>query len=205
MTSKNGFQLFHDVFDFVLDKEPVKEARKHDLVVLGQTYASLSEDQVSDVEQTNKSATSETAYTSPVSKDSPSEDKSQDKSQDQSQDQSEDRLKETIQTDINPEQPSTQQQDAFNQFAQLKLNEIKSFFQRVTSNNVTNPEKAPPAENTFSLISRGGAEWPADFLCDVDTRIWLTYRAGFPLIEKSPDGPSPLSFGSLLRGTLDLI
>ncbi|TID29970.1 hypothetical protein CANINC_001481 [Pichia inconspicua] len=46
--------------------------------------------------------------------------------------------------------------------------------------------------------------YPPEFLEDLKTRISLTYRYGFPLIEKDKNGPNPLSLGSLFRGTLDL-
>lgn len=46
--------------------------------------------------------------------------------------------------------------------------------------------------------------WPSDFISDVATRLWFTYRSGFPVIKRDPDGPSPLSLGSLFRGTLDV-
>lgn len=46
--------------------------------------------------------------------------------------------------------------------------------------------------------------WPKQFLQDVETRIWFTYRSGFPIIPRDPNGPSPVSVGSFFRGTLDL-
>lgn len=47
-------------------------------------------------------------------------------------------------------------------------------------------------------------ELPAGVQDDVRARIWITYRTGFPVIPRDPDGPSPLTFGALMRGTLDL-
>lgn len=43
--------------------------------------------------------------------------------------------------------------------------------------------------------------WPASFLSDVDSRMWLTYRTGFPLIPKAKQGPSTISIGGILRGS----
>lgn len=47
-------------------------------------------------------------------------------------------------------------------------------------------------------------KYSPEFLEDLRTKIFLTYRYGFPLIEKDKNGPNPLSLGSLFRGTLDL-
>lgn len=43
--------------------------------------------------------------------------------------------------------------------------------------------------------------WPVSFLSDVDSRMWLTYRTGFPLIPKAKQGPSTISIGGILRGS----
>ncbi|CAN6666770.1 hypothetical protein TRVA0_038S00958 [Trichomonascus vanleenenianus] len=45
------------------------------------------------------------------------------------------------------------------------------------------------------------AKWPEDFVQDVDSRIWLTYRTNFPLIPRTPNGPSTISIGGILRGS----
>jgi cysteine protease ATG4 len=47
-------------------------------------------------------------------------------------------------------------------------------------------------------------EYPEDFLNDLKTKLWFSYRFGFPLIERDRNGPMPLSLGSLLRGNLDI-
>lgn len=44
-------------------------------------------------------------------------------------------------------------------------------------------------------------QWPPEFLEDVESKVWLTYRTNFALIPKAKDGPSPLSLGSILRGS----
>lgn len=43
--------------------------------------------------------------------------------------------------------------------------------------------------------------WPAEFLDDFESRFWLTYRSGFPPIQKSSDAPaaSNMSFATKLR------
>ena len=43
--------------------------------------------------------------------------------------------------------------------------------------------------------------WPPEFLDDFESRIWLSYRSGFPLIAKSndPAATSVMSFGTRLR------
>ena len=44
--------------------------------------------------------------------------------------------------------------------------------------------------------------WPPDFLSDVQSRIWLSYRTGFPLIPKS-DGSGTIHLGkikNMIRG-----
>lgn len=45
-----------------------------------------------------------------------------------------------------------------------------------------------------------GHGWPAGFLEDVYTRIWMTYRTRFAPIYRDADGPSPLSLQNLMRG-----
>ncbi|ODV87607.1 hypothetical protein CANARDRAFT_187588, partial [[Candida] arabinofermentans NRRL YB-2248] len=59
-------------------------------------------------------------------------------------------------------------------------------------------------DDTENTDDKNTNQWPDEFIKDVETRIWLTYRCGFPLIKKADQGPSPLSFGSLIRGTIDL-
>lgn len=66
--------------------------------------------------------------------------------------------------------------------------EFRDFFEKV-SNTVSDWSETP---------------WPEEFLEDVATRLWFTYRSGFPAIPRDDEGPSPISLGSILRGTLDI-
>lgn len=52
--------------------------------------------------------------------------------------------------------------------------------------------------------SEDDREWPADFLDDFESRIWLTYRSGFPLIRRSdaPNAASSMTFTVRLRSQL---
>ena len=58
-------------------------------------------------------------------------------------------------------------------------------------------ERTESAERDEAL-SKG---WPGDFVDDVETRIWLTYRNGFPTIARSSDpvASSGLSFATRLK------
>lgn len=66
------------------------------------------------------------------------------------------------------------------------------------SQNVT-ADRPPPQSSGHSQ------EWPADFLADVEARIWMSYRTNFPSIPRAKGGPSTLSFSGLFGGSkLDL-
>jgi cysteine protease ATG4 len=60
-------------------------------------------------------------------------------------------------------------------------------------------------ENDALTKGSNGADrnhvWPLEFLEDVESKVWLTYRTNFALIPKAKDGPSPLNLGSILRGS----
>lgn len=63
---------------------------------------------------------------------------------------------------------------------------------------------SPNADAHISPANLSGAaavKWPSDFLNDVESRIWMTYRTNFPLIPRAKEGPSPVSIGGLLRGS----
>ncbi|KAG5358376.1 putative cysteine protease ATG4 [Yarrowia sp. B02] len=52
------------------------------------------------------------------------------------------------------------------------------------------------------LDTSSDTSWPADFLADVQSRIWLSYRTGFPLIPKS-ESQGPIHLGkikNMIRG-----
>lgn len=81
------------------------------------------------------------------------------------------------------------------------LNNIKAFFNKlnpnVTSTQMNNPNYLPNSpSNSLTL--------PNESLDDLYTRLWFTYRYGFPIIQRDKNGPSPLSIGSILRGSLDI-
>ncbi|OJD23352.1 hypothetical protein ACJ73_05297, partial [Blastomyces percursus] len=51
---------------------------------------------------------------------------------------------------------------------------------------------------------QGQQDWPAAFLDDFESKIWLTYRSSFPLIPKSsdPNAASAMTLGVRLRSQL---
>jgi cysteine protease ATG4 len=81
------------------------------------------------------------------------------------------------------------------------ISQIKTFFGKLANNGFDLP--LPLHDETINMLMPT-IEWPEDFLIDLNTRIWFTYRFGFPLIERDKNGPTPLSLGSLFRGTLDI-
>lgn len=78
------------------------------------------------------------------------------------------------------------------------FNSIKEFFSKISNVNINSSYNE--AIKTYLTTT----EWPEEFLDDLNTRLWFTYRSGFPLIERDKNGPSPLLLGSLFRGTLDI-
>lgn len=65
----------------------------------------------------------------------------------------------------------------------------------------------PQAENGHGDSHNGevpldelALQWPKPFLEDVESKLWLTYRKGFPLIPKAPKGPSSVSISGVFRG-----
>ncbi|KAG0688637.1 Cysteine protease atg4 [Pichia californica] len=82
------------------------------------------------------------------------------------------------------------------------LNHIKSFFNKISNSNtqvIPNDYKEDVTKTSYSVM-----DLPHEFLDDMYTRLWFTYRSGFPIIERDKNGPSPLSLGSILRGSFDL-
>lgn len=58
----------------------------------------------------------------------------------------------------------------------------------IASSGVQHAEKV----NTTAAVHETGEDWPADFLDDFESRIWLTYRSNFVPIPK-PEDPKALS------------
>ncbi|KAH3672431.1 hypothetical protein WICMUC_004267 [Wickerhamomyces mucosus] len=66
------------------------------------------------------------------------------------------------------------------------LQDLKQIFKKFTNSN----SQSIPID----------LEWPENFLDDVYTRLWFTYRTKFPPIPRDKDGPSPLTIQNLIRG-----
>ncbi|GAV29479.1 hypothetical protein PMKS-002980 [Pichia membranifaciens] len=78
------------------------------------------------------------------------------------------------------------------------LNNIRAFLSRISNTTFDASGYETVRSNILPL------DCPQEFLDDLYTRLWFTYRSGFPIIERDKNGPSPLSIGSILRGTLDM-
>lgn len=75
--------------------------------------------------------------------------------------------------------------------ADISISEFKNYFQSfgITGNNTPSIKKEKESN-----------KWPQEFIDDVYTRIWLTYRTKFAPINRDEDGPSPISLHNLIRG-----
>lgn len=75
--------------------------------------------------------------------------------------------------------------------ADKSISEFKNYFQSfgITGNNTPSIEKEKESN-----------KWPQEFIDDVYTRIWLTYRTKFAPINRDEDGSSPISLHNLIRG-----
>lgn len=71
------------------------------------------------------------------------------------------------------------------------MSDFKQYFQGFGIGGTNNSPKK--RENELN-------KWPQEFIDDVYTRIWLTYRTKFDPITRDEDGPSPLSLHNLIRG-----
>ncbi|KAL8814643.1 MAG: hypothetical protein Q9223_006146 [Gallowayella weberi] len=65
-----------------------------------------------------------------------------------------------------------------------------------------NGETKAPGSQTVPQLEHGA--WPSDFLDDFESRIWMTYRSGFPSIPKSedPKATASMTFAVRLRSQL---
>lgn len=72
-----------------------------------------------------------------------------------------------------------------------------------SSNSNTTPETINTQQSSISLKDQqlNSSEWPQEFLDDVDSKLWFTYRTNFPVIPCSRDGPSSVSIGRFFRGS----
>lgn len=64
-------------------------------------------------------------------------------------------------------------------------------------------DKATSSSSTTENTATDGysTNWPVEFLDDIRSRIWMTYRTNFKLIPRAKNGPSGLSLGGFLRGS----
>jgi cysteine protease ATG4 len=69
------------------------------------------------------------------------------------------------------------------------FDEIKNYFQSLNIVNHVQKE-----------LEKTNAPWPAEFINDVNSRLWFTYRTHFKPLARDDDGPSPLSLKTLLWG-----
>lgn len=71
-----------------------------------------------------------------------------------------------------------------------------------TSPNSSEEDNAQPSDHAPDTDGDGG--WPAPFLEDFESRIWLTYRSNFAAIAKSqdPNAATAMSFSVRLRSQL---
>ncbi|PGG97833.1 hypothetical protein AJ79_09069 [Helicocarpus griseus UAMH5409] len=84
--------------------------------------------------------------------------------------------------------------------------EQKNDIRRDKSVSNTHPKRQQrsPPKGDSPEIATSGHDWPASFLDDFESKIWLTYRSGFPLIPKSndPKATSAMTLGVRLRSQL---
>lgn len=81
------------------------------------------------------------------------------------------------------------------------LHNIRAFFSKLSNSA---PSITDIAKSTTVQLPNSAIKLPEEFSEDLYTRLWFTYRYGFPIIERDKNGPSPVSLGSFLRGTLDM-
>ncbi|CDR40646.1 CYFA0S05e02828g1_1 [Cyberlindnera fabianii] len=89
-------------------------------------------------------------------------------------------------TTSDPTSETEQERGPDSSLTEISVSDIRNFF---SSFSVS---KEQPKEEP--------ATWPDDFLDDVNSRLWFTYRTKFPPLQRDEDGPSPLSLQNLIRG-----
>lgn len=70
-----------------------------------------------------------------------------------------------------------------------------------TAPSTSEQQEASTSKSPTPTDKQNLNDWPSEFLDDVGSRIWFTYRTNFPLIPKSRKGPSPVTIGGILRGS----
>lgn len=167
---------FYEVLDYIWEtSNPSEKCSADDLVILGNTYQITKNE---DMEDSNEEYSSNHRDVSESIDDTT-----------------------TVKNSLDNEQPVIVP-EVTNPELDSPLNNIKAFFNKFSNPKITSTQIKN--SNYLSKLSSIPLELPEEFLDDLYTRLWFTYRYGFPIIERDKNGPSPLSIGSILRGSLDI-